>query len=583
MIIGGASGRATPREDIFAASSLADEDPEPSLLAGVPASSPAMRWLRQAVQHIADSEEVAESTRKLALEVAAGTAPVSRLITDAAFPADIFYVQDLLDDARDRDLEGHRTERLIDGCEGIRYAGGGFITQHQPESRQDRDDADRLGTCGVDFEIAVDRGRAGGIRNCNGRRPLECWSTPHHCRRRDDGGQDCSFEYRRVRSSSPECVAGVMTRVGNTVAAAVVGIIAAVGLSGCTGSGGSNSVTITWTADGSGESRSFGVSNPLCSETGARTLSFPETPVRSLVVTNGLAGDDVEAWIFENEQAVVFRSENIALAVDERDDGSVEYRGTAVRAASLSRSSPMRRRRPRPMSMPRSRTRSSTTRRSTSRSRARPRRDLSRPPRPAPAHFCGIRAAHHVASTGAGSLLEARRCGWRDLPRPRRSRSGRRRQHRREDRRDGLRRTVTELLRLARHLGVSVCAAHLRSVGVLTVEDRPPLRAMSASAAGPPPGSRRPMSRRSASFLVRSIASASASEANRIPPFAAFIRSTPARARGSSPADDSRARAFRAPTTRGCAPFPPTGAAPPRSRRPSRPAPPPAARRARGR
>ncbi len=121
-----------------------------------------------------------------------------------------------------------------------------------------------------------------------------------------------------------------MTRVGNTVAAAVVGIIAAVGLSGCTGSGGSNSVTITWTADGSGESRSFGVSNPLCSETGARTLSFPETPVRSLVVTNGLAGDDVEAWIFENEQAVVFRSENIALAVDERDDGSVEYRGTAV-------------------------------------------------------------------------------------------------------------------------------------------------------------------------------------------------------------------------------------------------------------
>ncbi len=106
MIIGGASGRATPREDIFAASPLADEDPEPSLLAGVPASSPAMRWLRRAVQHIADSEEVAESTRKLALEVAAGTAPVSRLITDAAFPADISYVQDLLDDARDRDLEG---------------------------------------------------------------------------------------------------------------------------------------------------------------------------------------------------------------------------------------------------------------------------------------------------------------------------------------------------------------------------------------------------------------------------------------------------------------------------------------------
>lgn len=106
--------------------------------------------------------------------------------------------------------------------------------------------------------------------------------------------------------------------------------VAAVGLSGCSGPGGSNSVTITWTSDGSGESRSFSVSDPLCSETGARTLSFPETPVRSLVVSNGLAGDDVEAWIYENEQAVVFKSEDIELSVENRDDGSIEYRGTTV-------------------------------------------------------------------------------------------------------------------------------------------------------------------------------------------------------------------------------------------------------------
>lgn len=81
-----------------------DADSMPSFLAGIPASSPAMRWLRGAVQDIADSEEVAESTRRLALEVAAGTAPLSRLITDAAFPADTSRVQALLDDARDREL-----------------------------------------------------------------------------------------------------------------------------------------------------------------------------------------------------------------------------------------------------------------------------------------------------------------------------------------------------------------------------------------------------------------------------------------------------------------------------------------------
>jgi len=121
-----------------------------------------------------------------------------------------------------------------------------------------------------------------------------------------------------------------MTRVGNMVAAAVVGIIAAVGLSGCSGPGGSNSVTITWTANGSGESRSFSVSDPLCSKTGARTLSFPETPLRSLVVMNGSAGDDVKAWISENEQIVLFQGEDIALSVDQRDDGSIEYRGTRV-------------------------------------------------------------------------------------------------------------------------------------------------------------------------------------------------------------------------------------------------------------
>lgn len=121
-----------------------------------------------------------------------------------------------------------------------------------------------------------------------------------------------------------------MARVGNTVAVAVVGIIAAVSLSGCMVTGGSNAVTITWTADGSDQSRSFNVSDPLCSGIGARTLSFPDTPVRSLAVTNGLAGDDVEAWIYENEQAVVFKSEGIALSVDQREDGSIEYRGTTV-------------------------------------------------------------------------------------------------------------------------------------------------------------------------------------------------------------------------------------------------------------
>lgn len=111
MIIGNASGRATPAEDIFAASSPADADSGPSLLAGLPASSPAMRWLREAVQSIADSEEVAASTRKLAREVAAGTAPVSRLITDAAFPSDISRVQGLLDDARDRDIEATQNRK----------------------------------------------------------------------------------------------------------------------------------------------------------------------------------------------------------------------------------------------------------------------------------------------------------------------------------------------------------------------------------------------------------------------------------------------------------------------------------------
>lgn len=59
-------------------------------------------------------------------------------------------------------------------------------------------------------------------------------------------------------------------------------------------------------------------------------------------------------------------------------------------------------------------------------------------------------------------------------------------------------------------------------------------------------------------------------------------RSTPARARGSSPAADSRGRACRAPTRRGCARSPPTGAGMPRSRRPSHLELPRAARRAPG-
>lgn len=82
---------------------------------------------------------------------------------------------------------------------------------------------------------------------------------------------------------------GVMARSVNTVAAAIIGIIATVGLSGCMVAGGSNAVTITWTADGSDQSRSLSVTDPLCSDTGARTLATKET------IVGGLFGSGVFA------------------------------------------------------------------------------------------------------------------------------------------------------------------------------------------------------------------------------------------------------------------------------------------------
>ena len=116
------------------------------------------------------------------------------------------------------------------------------------------------------------------------------------------------------------------------VIAAAAAVFILTSLSGCAspGAGGSNSVTITWSADGNNKSKTFTVSDPTCSDFGARTLSFPDTPVRSLAVIKGLEDDDVEAWIYENEQAVVFKGQGISLTVDQRDDGSVEYSGTKV-------------------------------------------------------------------------------------------------------------------------------------------------------------------------------------------------------------------------------------------------------------
>jgi len=104
MIIGATTRGGAP-DDIFAASSGNDADETPSLLRGIPASAPAMRWLRQAVTHIAESDDVAAPTQALARDVAAGAAPLSRLITDAAFPEDASRIPRLLEEARATDLE----------------------------------------------------------------------------------------------------------------------------------------------------------------------------------------------------------------------------------------------------------------------------------------------------------------------------------------------------------------------------------------------------------------------------------------------------------------------------------------------